>query len=128
MNFVPLVLVSVIGGSILTLGNYVKVQAVDVVVKADLVTLSKALTSYEIFNNKYPESFEELVKEEGISDIGENYIYQRSENGREAAVLGVSDNKLYCWESEGMMVEEITQKEECHVGHPGFEPGTSTLN
>lgn len=115
MTGLTIVLIGFFGVSTLTFGGYVKAQANDVVLKTNVISISKALTSYEIFNGKYPESLEELEKEEGVSKIDSNYVYKRTMDGKNAAVLGASDNNSYCWNSEQGSVFEVKPEVSCSL-------------
>lgn len=101
--------------STLTFGSYVRGEAHDVVVRSNIVTISKHLEYYRIFNNSYPKDLNELKKEEGFPEVGNDYQYLRSGNGSEAVILGVSDTKFYCWNSEKQAVFEVDSQVSCSI-------------
>jgi hypothetical protein len=97
----------------LSLGKFVENQVSDVVVRSNLATLSRSVTAYSVFNNKFPENLDELVREEGLKNVGNQYKYLRGADGQSAAVLGVNDRKSYCWNSEEEKIMKVESVYKC---------------
>lgn len=113
MNRFVFVILGVVVAWSLTLGSHVKGQAEDVVLGANIATLSKALALYSVSNGEYPEYLSDLIKTEEVRSIEGDYVYSRSDDGLEASILGVNDKKFYCWNSEDGSIVEVESKITC---------------
>lgn len=100
-------------------GSYVQTQAEDVVAKTNLQTVATVLETYKVTDGKYPQSLDSVVASGDLKNINAaDWKYSADESGSEVVISVNANSQTYYWTSK---TEQIT------VGHPGFEPGTSTL-
>jgi len=98
-------------------GNNVKVEAKDVIKKANVVQISKAISIYQVFHGYYPYTFEELLNEGDIKEIPNGYTYQRSADGQSAVIFSLSENGNggWCWNSESGGIKLADSESDCQI-------------
>lgn len=110
----PIIAVMILVGT-LSVGSYVKEQAMDVVLRYNLSQISKVLDISLVSDGKYPATFDELIASGDLKNVIEDYkyIYLTSEDRQSGAVLAATDKSMWCWQSKDEEIRPLSDPSLC---------------